>query len=94
MARCDGCRQRACLEERLQCTSSVRNFCSRACLMQYCHLHFEASRRADPPPAAAVVRAPPPQRQMAAAPVPELRLDVSGGRSEPGVFGYVITDTE
>ncbi|XP_030212048.1 zinc finger MYM-type protein 4 isoform X2 [Gadus morhua] len=78
MARCDGCRQRACLEERLQCTSSVRNFCSRACLMQYCHLHFEASRRADPPPAAAAGRALPPPHAPSQANHPSKMNPVGG----------------
>ncbi|CAL8285683.1 unnamed protein product [Lota lota] len=42
MARCDSCGKQGYMEEKLQCTSSVRNFCSRACLVQYCYQHFEA----------------------------------------------------
>ncbi|KAK0132547.1 Zinc finger MYM-type protein 4 [Merluccius polli] len=42
MARCDSCRTQGYMAEQLRCTSSVRNFCTRACLAQYCYQHFEA----------------------------------------------------
>ncbi|XP_037343080.2 zinc finger MYM-type protein 4-like isoform X4 [Pungitius pungitius] len=44
MGRCDTCRKQGYMAEKLQCLSSVRNFCNLPCLQQYCYLHFEASQ--------------------------------------------------